>query len=541
MKYNKVGLYIILVCSVARYSISSQTDAGSPDNVEESFTNISQKNHRLSPAEKVSCTGSTISDTEKVHERICELLEHFKITSIAATPRGDFHYWMKIMGLGTCKYSNREIVKMLFDKNTELYNKPSGEFTHINLMGDQLDKVDLILCRDILGHLKYKDVFKVLRNFKKSCSRYLLVTHHPELSKNEDLKIEGGWRQINFELPPFNFPKPLASIEEKGNLFDDLGKHLGLWLLDDIKAIDLSIFSVDYEESLGKNDPYMHGFYKGFEAALQDPKPNSSWWMYIPPSSSADFINLCRHTYATIKPTEEDLAKTRIPRVFHQIWVGKKPFPEHYKKWQKTWQSVPGWSYKLWTDEDVEKLDFPNKQLYYEQKNMGARADILRIEILYQFGGLYIDTDFECLKPEYFEVLNSTYDFYSGMTPLDRNVLVVANGLIGAIPFHPILKACRDNLPAYPEAKDAFFAIVNNGPGLLSKMYLAHGNKGYRDVIFPPSFFYTVGIIQMYQEPYLSAIHMDYKFELLKRGTCKPEALAVHWWEGSWTIPDSWE
>lgn len=304
MKNSKAGFCLFLLCSVARYSIPNQIGEDSPVNVEEIFTNIYETRYWLSTTgETVSGAGSTIADTAKAREGICELIERFKITSIADAPCGDFN-WMKLVDIGACKYIGVDIVKPLIERNIQLWANPLREFKHLNLIEDQIEKVDLILCRDMLVHLKNEDVFKVLRNFKKSGSRYLLVTTHPELSKNDDLQIAGQWRQINFELPPFNFPKPLALIKEKGILVDELGKHLGLWLLEDIHAVDLSIFSVDYEESLGQNDPYMHGFYENFEKAQQKPITDF-WWMLIAPSSPTDFINLCRRTYATIKPTQE--------------------------------------------------------------------------------------------------------------------------------------------------------------------------------------------------------------------------------------------
>jgi len=68
----------------------------------------------------------------------------------------------------------------------------------------------------------------------------------------------------------------------------------------------------------------------------------------------------------------------------------------------------------------------------------GAKSDIARYEILYRIGGLYIDTDFECLKP--FDIFNHCCDFYSGVA-FDENVVLFI-GLIGAAPGHPVLGTC---------------------------------------------------------------------------------------------------
>ena len=306
------------------------------------------------------------------------------------------------------------------------------------------------------------------------------------------------------------------------------------------EEVDMSIFSVDFEESMGKNDPYMNSFYEKFMKVLGSPE--HSFFRYVHPYSPTELIRLCRNLYEKNRPSVESLSPTaRIPCTFHQIWVGKKPFPEKYKKWQETWKAVPGWSYKLWTDEDVEKLDFPNKEIYLQEKNMGARADILRIEILYQFGGVYADTDFELLQPEYFTLLNRSLDFYTCLQPLDLERFVIANGLIGSVPHHPILKACRENVQSRPTDKDNYIKIVNNGLGLFTKMILQHADKGYRDLVFPSTFFYPLGAAQMHKKPYSSMPDNLVKLEKLKQDTIKSESIATHWWEGSWKLPDSWE
>ncbi len=308
---------------------------------------------------------------------------------------------------------------------------------------------------------------------------------------------------------------------------------------DSKNSLDLSIFSVDFEESMGKNDPYMKEYYKKFIKRLK--KPKNHFFRYIKAHSGIKLFHLCRKAYVTHKPFVTAQSPTRIPHIFHQIWVGGKPLPEKYKKWQKTWESTPGWTYKLWTDADVETFDFATKERYLAEKNMGARADILRLEILFRFGGVYVDTDFECLKPEAFAVLNSTYDFYCGITPLDRATFVVANGLIGSISGHPVLKACLDSLATQTTIKRSSFAIVNNGPGLLTQMVLRHANTGYRDIIFPPTFFYPLGVEQMLRKPYASMADTNEKLEKLKRDTVKPESVAIHWWDGSWKLPESWD
>jgi hypothetical protein len=96
-------------------------------------------------------------------------------------------------------------------------------------------KVDLILCRDCLFHLSYKDIFSALKNFKKSKSRFLLTTTFTNRTKNRNI-FSGGWRPINLELPPFNLPRPVKIINENCTEADGKysDKSLGLWNLESI-------------------------------------------------------------------------------------------------------------------------------------------------------------------------------------------------------------------------------------------------------------------------------------------------------------------
>jgi mannosyltransferase OCH1-like enzyme len=107
--------------------------------------------------------------------------------------------------------------------------------------------------------------------------------------------------------------------------------------------------------------------------------------------------------------------KNVIPKKIHQIWLGGE-LPENYKRLTESWLKYnPDWEYKLWTDSDVIDLDFPNKGIFNSISNLGMKADLLRIEILNKFGGLYADIDFECLKS--FDDMNRL-SFYTGIIML---------------------------------------------------------------------------------------------------------------------------
>ena len=44
----------------------------------------------------------------------------------------------------------------------------------------------------------------------------------------------------------------------------------------------------------------------------------------------------------------------RIPRLFHQIWVGPNPFPDEYAALQETWRTHnPDWELHFWRDDNL--------------------------------------------------------------------------------------------------------------------------------------------------------------------------------------------
>jgi mannosyltransferase OCH1-like enzyme len=96
---------------------------------------------------------------------------------------------------------------------------------------------------------------------------------------------------------------------------------------------------------------------------------------------------------------------TELARIIHFIWVGPKPIPISFvKQMLPTWQSLnPLAEIKIWTEKEVLSLAdegvLVNKDVILNTTlNPGLRADFLRLELLYLFGGLYADVDMTCEK-----------------------------------------------------------------------------------------------------------------------------------------------
>jgi inositol phosphorylceramide mannosyltransferase catalytic subunit len=88
-----------------------------------------------------------------------------------------------------------------------------------------------------------------------------------------------------------------------------------------------------------------------------------------------------------------------IPRTFHHIWLGPDPLPDDHRPWIESWKRHhPQWEFRLWTEENLPENPV-RPEVLDRLRAPVERADILRLEILYQHGGVYLDTDLECLRP----------------------------------------------------------------------------------------------------------------------------------------------
>lgn len=87
-----------------------------------------------------------------------------------------------------------------------------------------------------------------------------------------------------------------------------------------------------------------------------------------------------------------------IENIVHQIWVGdsKKATWNMMLSWKKYCDKF-GWEYKLWRENDLEKVPMKNREMYEYYKQINdylGMSDVARIEILNRYGGIYSDCDF---------------------------------------------------------------------------------------------------------------------------------------------------
>ena len=90
---------------------------------------------------------------------------------------------------------------------------------------------------------------------------------------------------------------------------------------------------------------------------------------------------------------------SKIPQKIHMIWIGGE-VPDWVQDNFRTWEKHhPSWELKLWTDADLGSFEFRLQSEFEAVDSFASKADIWRYEIVYRYGGFYVDADTVCQKP----------------------------------------------------------------------------------------------------------------------------------------------
>ena len=203
--------------------------------LQERFERIYSTNLWSDP-ESRSGVGSTLDSTAVLRDELPRALRQLEARVLLDVPCGDFT-WMEHVDLSGIEYIGGDIVPSIVEANQRLHATESRSFVQLDLTRDKLPNADVLLCRDCLVHLSYANIRAVFANIARSNIRYVLMTSFPGRADNYDV-VDGDWRALDFQAPPFSFPAPRLAIveqceEEDGSYAD---KSLLAWRVDDLRV-----------------------------------------------------------------------------------------------------------------------------------------------------------------------------------------------------------------------------------------------------------------------------------------------------------------
>jgi mannosyltransferase OCH1-like enzyme len=227
------------------------------------------------------------------------------------------------------------------------------------------------------------------------------------------------------------------------------------------------------------------------------------------PRAAKDEKELFLHAINLMRLTIHQRCNQMIPRIFHQIWINRQSpeLPADLAAYRDGWMKMhPEWDYKLW---NLETIDFtPSRPDLIESATSYAQvADILRYELLARHGGIYLDTDFQCLK-----CIDPILDGVDNFA-CSEDGQIISVGILGATPgsryMHRVIASLPDRVGVNPPNTET-------GPDFFTQVLLRQGVAG-DFTIFPQAWFYPYN----WDEPH-------------RAGEVFPEAFAVHRWAHSW-------
>lgn len=127
-----------------------------------------------------------------------------------------------------------------------------------------------------------------------------------------------------------------------------------------------------------------------------------------------------------------------IPKVIHYCWFGGKPLPKDALEYIESWKKyLPDYEIKRWDESNFDVNSIPYTKEAYQAGKYAFVSDYARFWILYNYGGLYFDTDVEVVAPLY-DIIQSGP--FMGVEQQKDDIITVAPGLcIGAETHNELL------------------------------------------------------------------------------------------------------
>lgn len=88
-----------------------------------------------------------------------------------------------------------------------------------------------------------------------------------------------------------------------------------------------------------------------------------------------------------------------IPKIIHYCWFGKSEIPEKEKSCIESWKEFfPGYEFKFWNEDNFDFESCLYAKQAYEKGMFAFVSDYARAKVLYEYGGIYLDTDVKVIK-----------------------------------------------------------------------------------------------------------------------------------------------
>ena len=204
-----------------------------------------------------------------------------------------------------------------------------------------------------------------------------------------------------------------------------------------------------------------------------------------------------------------------IPKIIHYVWLGGKPLSPLGMRCLASWRKhLPGWEIRRW-DETNSPMDHPFVAKMMTEGKFAFASDYIRLHVLLELGGLYLDTDMELLG-DVTPLLQRpcVLTFISRQNRPSKNS--AALGFLASVVGHPWIEELHRG---YSNLR-----IARMNTTLATASLQHRGLRGLKNES-PDREFWDIGDIRVY--------HSDFFYPSAERSPVH-RILGIHHAEGSW-------
>lgn len=180
----------------------------------------------------------------------------------------------------------------------------------------------------------------------------------------------------------------------------------------------------------------------------------------------------------------------KTPKIIHQVYDYRNggKIPKQLLEISLTWKkNHPDWEYRLWDHYAIDafmKQYYPHYiNRYFQFKYPVQRWDSIRYLLIYHYGGLYVDMDYESLEP--IDGLLVDAECFFGSEPEEHKPadmpVYLGNSFFGGRSHHPFIQLLANKCFESPmkifESDKMQYVLETTGPRMVSKMYNSFDDK----------------------------------------------------------------
>ena len=178
-----------------------------------------------------------------------------------------------------------------------------------------------------------------------------------------------------------------------------------------------------------------------------------------------------------------------IPKIIHYCWFGGNPLPPKAKECIRSWKKYcPDYEIIEWNESNFDVNSYVYTKQAYDNKKWAFVTDVVRLHALCNYGGIYMDTDVEVIKP-LDQFLN--HRAFSGF----EDATNIPTGIMAAEKGHPLFVELLADYESRPFIVDGQPDLTTNVE-TISNLLLPHGfvpNNTYQEVsglaLYPYDYF----------------------------------------------------